>query len=275
MRARWVGPLVPLGLVAALAASAFFIETHGRLEHARGLGSDAGQERVPRVTRSTASVPISAQGAVVDRASVVGRSLRGRPIRAEEMGNPASQRSLLLEGCVHGNECAGIAIARALAAEPPPPSADVWIVFDLNPDGHRLGTRQNARGVDLNRNFPYRWHPIGSRGSTFYSGTGARSEPETRAAVRLIDALRPTTSIWFHQHLDTVDLSGGNPAIERRYAALVGLRTTRLARYPGSATSWQDHAFPGSTAFVVELPKTLSHRSAERYADAVLALIGA
>ena len=51
-------------------------------------------------------------------------------------------------------------------------------------------------------------------------------------------------------------------------------RTTRLPRYPGSATSWQDHAFPGTTAFVVELPKTLSHRSAERYADAALTLIG-
>jgi protein MpaA len=274
MRARWVWPLVALGLAAAFAASLTIIEMHDMPGNARALDPHAGQGRVPSVTRPTVSMPISAQRAVVDRSSVIGRSLRGRPIRAEELGNPASQRSLLLVGCVHGNECAGITIARALAAEPPPPSADVWIVFDLNPDGHHVGTRQNARGVDLNRNFPYRWRPIGSRGSTFYSGTDAGSEPETAAAIRLIDALRPTTSIWFHQHLDAVDLSGGNRAIERRYAALVGLRTTRLPRYPGSATSWQNHAFPGSTAFVVELPKTLSHRSAERYADAALALIG-
>jgi murein peptide amidase A len=274
MRARWVGPLVALGLAAAFAASLSIIEVHDMPGQARAPDPDAGEGRVPRVTRSAVSVPISAQRTVVDRPFVIGRSLRGRPIRAEEMGNPASQRSLMLVGCVHGNECAGIAIARALAAEPPPPSADVWIVFDLNPDGHHMGTRQNARGVDLNRNFPYRWRPVGSRGSTFYSGAGPRSEPETRAAVRLIDALRPATSIWFHQHLDTVDLSGGNPAIERRYASLVGLRTTRLPRYPGSATTWQDHAFPGTTGFVVELPQTLSHQSAERYADAALALIG-
>jgi protein MpaA len=274
MRARWVGSLVALGLAAAFAASLSIIEMHEMPGQARSPDPDAGQGRVPRVTRSTVSVPVSAPRAVVDHLSVIGRSLRGRPIRAEEMGNPASQRSLLLVGCVHGNECAGIAIARALAAEPPPTSADVWIVFDLNPDGHQMGTRQNARGVDLNRNFPYRWRPIGSRGSTFYSGAGPWSEPETGAAVRLIEALRPATSIWFHQHLDAVDLSGGNPAIERRYAAMVGLRTTRLPRYPGSATSWQNHAFPSSTAFVVELPKTLSHRSAERYADAALALIG-
>ena len=41
--------------------------------------------------------------------------------------------------------------------------------------------------------------------------------------------------------------------MERRYARVVGMRTGRLPRYPGSATTWQNHAFPGSTAFVVEL----------------------
>src|SRR5438874_7626186 len=134
MRARWVGPLIGLGLAAAFAASLSIIEMRDISGHTRALVPDAGKGRVPSVTRSTASVPISAQRTVVDHPSVIGRSLRGRPIRAEEMGNPASQRSLLLVGCVHGNECAGIAIARALAAEPPPASADVWIVFDLNPD---------------------------------------------------------------------------------------------------------------------------------------------
>jgi murein tripeptide amidase MpaA len=35
----------------------------------------------------------------------------------------------------------------------------VWVVDDLNPDGFRLHTRQNADLVDLNRNFPYAWAP--------------------------------------------------------------------------------------------------------------------
>ena len=45
-----------------------------------------------------------------------------------------------------------------------------------------------------------------------------------------------------------------------------------MTRYPGSATGWQNHAMPSSTAFVVELPAgALSPGSAGRHAGAVLA----
>jgi protein MpaA len=66
--------------------------------------------------------------------------------------------------------------------------------------------------------------------------------------------VRPQISIWFHQHLDVVDESGGDVRVERRFASLVRLPLRRLTRYPGSATSWENHTFPGTTSFVVELP---------------------
>ena len=272
-----------VGLAAAFGFGMLWVmsarSAHG--EEARDVrsGLERGDDRLPRSSHSETGARPSAQsptsgGGVVDERIILGRSVRGRPIRAEEMGNPASQRRLLLVGCLHGNECAGIAIAKALAAEPSPRNADVWIVFDFNPDGRAVRTRQNARGVDLNRNFPFRWRPIGAPGAEFYSGIRAGSERETRVAIRFIDALRPTISIWFHQHLDVVDLSGGSASVERRYARMVGLQARRLPRYPGSATSWQNHVFPGTSAFVVELPRSLPPRSAERYADAALALVG-
>jgi murein peptide amidase A len=80
------------------------------------------------------------------------------------------------------------------------------------------------------------------------------SEPESRAASRLILTVRPRVTIWFHQPLGVTDQSGGDPRIERRFAALSGLPLRRLARYPGSAASWQNHRLPRTTAFVVELP---------------------
>jgi protein MpaA len=203
---------------------------------------------------------------------IIGRSVRGRPIRARELGTVRSARAdLLVFGCIHGNEPAGIAVTKLLPGLLAKRSLDAWVVDDLNPDGRSLGTRQNARGVDLNRNFPWHWKTLGPRGTQQYSGTHALSEPESRAAAALIKRLRPRVTIWFHQPLGLVDQSGGSIAIERRFSRLSGLPLRRLQRYNGSVSSWQNHTFPGSTAFVVELPagklapsraRTLAHAAA-------------
>src|SRR3989440_2136488 len=145
------------------------------------------------------------------RTTLLGRSWQGRPIRAIEVGNTSGTRVLVV-GCVHGDETAGIAVARALERLSPR-DLDLWIVPDLNPDGVADGTRQNAHGVDLNRNFPWRWRPLGVRGDLHYSGPRPLSEPEARAARRLILRRRPSTAIWFHQPLAVVDESGGNLAV--------------------------------------------------------------
>ena len=42
--------------------------------------------------------------------------------------------------------------------------------------------------------------------------------------------------------------------VERRFARLVGMRSEQLTRYPGSVAGWEHHTFPGTTAFIVELP---------------------
>lgn len=219
------------------------------------------------VSAAVSSVPLS----VSLQRTVLGRSEHGRPIELVVAGDPSAQRRLLVVGCVHGNECAGIAVARALERLRPSNGAAFWVVPDLNPDGAAAGMRGNADGVDLNRNFPFRWRPLTG---TFNAGSSPLSEPESRIASRLIRSVRPTVTIWFHQHEDLVDASGGNIAVERRYARLVGLPLRRLSRYPGSATGWQDHVLPHGTAFVVELPPgSLTSTRADQFARAALRLI--
>jgi len=203
----------------------------------------------------------------------LGRSVQGRPIQATELGDPAAPRKLLVIGVVHGNETAGRAVVRALVASGAPPGVDLWIVDELNPDGVAAGTRQNAHGVDLNRNFPWRWRAAGRPGDAQYPGPRVLSEPESRIAYRLILRLRPRITIWFHQPLGVVDQSGGSLAIERRYAESSGLPLRRLPRYHGSAVSWQNTRLPDTTAFVVELPPgTPTATQVARYRDGVLAL---
>ena len=223
--------------------------------------------------RAPASSDARARAVQLSRRFTIGLSVRGRRIDAIEVGGPSAARTVLVVGCIHGSEPAGIAIARRLRVATAPPGSALWIISNLNPDGAAAGTRQNADGVDLNRNFPWRWRPIGSRGDPQYSGPRPLSEPEARAARQLILRVRPQITIWFHQPEGLVDLSGGNADIERDFAGLVGLPVSRLSRYPGSAVSWENALLQGTTAFVVELPQgSLTSAAIHRYAHAVLTL---
>jgi protein MpaA len=234
-----------------------------------GCGSQA------RTTHRGATAVRSARrvAVVARRALTIGYSARHRSIAAVDIGDPGQPRRMLVVGCIHGNEPAGIAIARRLISLAHPPRTTLWVIPDLNPDGVAAHTRQNADGVDLNRNFPWRWRALDSLGGLQYSGPKPLSEPESQAAVHLILRVRPQITIWFHQPQTLVDLSGGDPRVERRFAHLVGLPVRELARYPGSVAGWGNTRLPGSTAFVVELPPgALPPAAVTRYADAVLVI---
>jgi protein MpaA len=207
------------------------------------------------------------------RRVVLGRSALGRPIVATVLGAPSAPRRILVVGCIHGDECAGTEVTRLLARGQPPPSTQLWLVSDLNPDGRAARVRQNGRGVDLNRNFPSEWRRIGRRWNPQYSGPRPLSEPESRIAARLVGRLRPRVTIWFHQPQGLVRAWGGSLPLARRYARLAGA-PFRALRWPaGTAPNWQNHRFPGTSSFVVELPAgPLAGQAAGRYARAVLRL---
>jgi protein MpaA len=184
----------------------------------------------------------------------IGHSVQGRAIRPVVLGDPGAARRVLVFGCIHGNEPAGMAITRRLVAAGAPRGTEIVVVDALNPDECGRGVRGNAHGVDLNRNFPSNWARIGRPGAYQYSGPRPLSEPESRYAVALIEALRPQVTIWFHQHQDVVRAWGGSVATARRFAALAHF-PYRSIRWPyGTATNWQNHKFPGTASFVVELP---------------------
>jgi Zinc carboxypeptidase/Penicillin-insensitive murein endopeptidase len=198
---------------------------------------------------------------------LVGESTRGRPIRAFTLGS--GRPRILVVGTVHGSEPAGSVVATRLLHARPPARGSITVVQDLNPDGHAAKKRANARGVDLNRNFPGTWQPIST------AGPAPASERETQVAIRLIQRLRPDITIWFHQPQGLVRASGPSVPVARRYARLAGMRFRRLPWPPGAATAWQHQAQPTSRAFVVELaPGELGIREAGRYARAVLRLAG-
>ena len=200
-----------------------------------------------------------------------GRSVEGRPLRARHHGDADAPRRVLVIGAVHGDEPGGRKVARAVLRSRPPRGVQAWVVRDLNPDGARRGTRQNARGVDLNRNFPHRWRAA-PRGR-FWPGPRAASEPETRWAMELTRAIRPHVTVWLHQPYGiVVPAAGSDRRVYARYASRAGLPVRRLPRYRGTASGWQNALLPGGGAFVVELPAgTPAKATVRRHVRAVWA----
>jgi N-acetylmuramoyl-L-alanine amidase len=210
-------------------------------------------------------------------ALLAGHSVHGRPIEAVRTGAADAAKTVLVVGDIHGNEPAGRAVVRALRAMTPPAGVRVFTVASANPDGEAAGTRQNAHGVDLNRNWPHRWRGVGRPFDTYYPGPSAASEPETRAMRSLIRRIHPDVTLWYHQHLSLVTLlPRADRAIIRGYARRVGLPARHLPHYHGTAVGWQNSTHPRTTAFVVELPAgSLSRAGARRHARAALATVGA
>jgi protein MpaA len=207
----------------------------------------------------------------------VGKSVQKRAITAVQVGDPAGTRVALVVGLIHGDERAGLRIADAVKRVASQNSASLqgtqlWVIDTVNPDGQRAHTRKNAHGVDLNRNFPYRWRDDVPHSNGYYPGPKPASEPETRAVMAFVRRIQPDLSIWYHQPWGAVLACRGRPPIAAEYAKLVGMRTScRGKGLHGTAITWETHAFPGSAAFVVEMPPgKISGGSADRQARAAL-----
>jgi N-acetylmuramoyl-L-alanine amidase len=218
---------------------------------------------------SVASTPTPVTAAA-ERSVVIGGSAEDRPIHAQLVGSPRARVKLLVVGSVHGNEPAGKAVVARLRRAKPPRGTALWLVADANPDGSAAGTRQNAHGVDLNRNFGFGWKPLEG---TYESGSGPFSEPESQALAGFIEREQPRITLWYHQALEIIVKGGGDHWLERLYSRRSGLPRRALGPLPGTAISWQNDRFQGDTAFVVELPGgRLSPAGAARHARAVRAL---
>ena len=152
---------------------------------------------------------------------VIGHSVDGRDITAWRLGTPTSSKKVLLLAAMHGDEKGAVTTLRALRDGPTIEGADIWVVPVVNPDGYARNRRQNAHGVDLNRNFGAKWRKIG--GAT-NSGRRAFSEPESRAIRRFVDEIDPTYTVSFHQPLNGIDIRDtGNRAWAQRLADRIRL----------------------------------------------------
>jgi protein MpaA len=214
------------------------------------------------------------EGAVIGR-QVLGRSVAGRPIVAWHLGEPDASPTVVLFATMHGNEPATHHLLTALRDGPPVREIDLWVVPTYNPDGLARGSRANAHGVDLNRNFPYAWADLDG---SHESGPRPASEPETRAVMSFLREVRPDFILSFHQPLNGVDTDTKSPRFARRVADRLHLPATTLdcgGVCHGTMTGWYNHRFRG-VALTVEYGAHPGRRRMTRVAPRqVLSVFGA
>ena len=145
----------PRGPVAALSALALL--------------ADPFDGRTSQSSLRVRSTPRPASDPLVRRRVYLGRSVKGRPIYAVELGIRTTSVGHLAVGLVHGNETAGLAVTRDLASARPPKEAQLWIVNDLNPDGSPPDAAERGRRRPQPQ-LPLALAPAGAPGDLTYSG---------------------------------------------------------------------------------------------------------
>jgi protein MpaA len=214
-------------------------------------------------TAADAHRPADERPAVIEK-RIIGKTVRGRPIPAYHLGEHGYPKVVLI-ATMHGDESQTRLILRTLRDGKPVHHLNLWVVPVYNPDGLTRGTRKNARGVDLNRNYPYRWADLDG---DYESGPRPRSEPETRAMMRFLRDVRPRWVISFHQPLYGVDTDTKSPKFSRRVARHLHLPRKSFTCggvCHGTMTGWYNANFKG-VAITVEYgsrpPKKLMTRTA-------------
>jgi protein MpaA len=192
---------------------------------------------------------------------IYGRSHLGNPL---EVWEPSGPCRLLIHAGIHGEEgetTVALSHALRLLSEPSPSCA---VILAANPDGLARGTRGNARGVDLNRNFPtedWSYNPVmhrytldAPRDVVLSPGSSPGSEPETKALMGLIELLNPEAVVALHAPLACIDDDNGGP-LGQWLAEKTGLPLVSDVGYPtpGSFGSWGQEQGIGVVTFEFQM----------------------
>ena len=197
-------------------------------------------------------------------------SVQGVPLYVRDVGAGGDAKvRVLVTGAIHGDELSSAAVALhwiRLAADEHVqlPHPVHWrFVPVLNPDGllARPPRRTNARGVDLNRNFPtpnwqrdaaVYWEKRTRKDPRRWPGPQPLSEPESRFLHEQMESFRPHLIVAIHAPYGVLDFDGPSvppSRLGRLYLDQVGIFPGSLGNYGG--------VHRGVPVVTIELPNSL------------------
>ncbi|RMF85836.1 MAG: DUF2817 domain-containing protein [Planctomycetota bacterium] len=268
-------PRTRVRIRAALSAAAVLLIVGCQ---SRVTGPTATVRRTPPPRRSVMSKPAPlpppapVRPAPRYRKVILGRSVHGAEIAMSEFGEGGP--TLFVFGGIHGSEPTSAYLAQQLERKlrkNPDLYAGmrVAVLTAANPDGLRRGQRENARGVDLNRNFPAKnWTAAAAHGRR------PASEPETQALLRAMHRLQPDAVIAIHaitgpRQCNNYDGPGRSLAQSMATGNGYPVRASIGYPTPGSFGSWAgvDRGIPVIT---LELPRSQSAQAAWKQNESAL-----
>jgi hypothetical protein len=196
------------------------------------------------------------------------KSVRGTPLYLRDVVAPDAKVKVLVVGAIHGDELSSASVAFhwiRLAGEGAslPQPVHFRFIPVLNPDGalQRPPRRTNARGVDLNRNFPtpnwerdaaFYWEKRTRKDPRRWPGPAPLSEPESRFLHQQVEQFQPQLIVAIHAPYGVLDFDGPSvppSRLGRLYLDQVGI-------FPGSLGNWGG-VHKGVPVVTIELPNAM------------------
>jgi hypothetical protein len=227
----------------------------------------------------------------IPSSGVIGTGSDGNPINVyirEPCAGATDVKTVFIASSVHGSESGGQLISHELLFnEDIPDNIRIVAVPEINKfgitfrDSNGYGGRVNSNGVNINRNFDYRWATlpgdVGGDGNN--KGPTPSSEPETQALVNFVQSIPIDLALHYHDNIQYVAAVGNSTPISlaQTYGNVSSTTPIRPAEggrvfQRGSFDGWQNESL-GTPALLIEMAQDQSPNIIQQHVDAVKAVL--
>ena len=160
------------------------------------------------------------------------KTVKNNTIELIETQNTDYDKTILIIGVFHGEEPQGeYLINKFLKEDLTGIKNKLLIIPCLNPDGKSVNKRQNANGIDLNRNFPTKNWKV-TDNPEYFGGNKPNSEVETQFMVEVLENYKFDAILSIHAPFKIVNYDGPAKELAQKISDITGYPVQADIGYP-------------------------------------------